>query len=57
MMSSEQHRARAEQLRKINPKSRAAELHDLVAKSQDENGDVDKLADEYRELLQAEPDE
>lgn len=33
LMSSAQHRARAKQLRDWNPRSRAAELHDLAARA------------------------
>ncbi len=35
LMTPEQHRRRAQQLRQLNPQSRAAELHDLVARLQE----------------------
>lgn len=55
LMSSERHRARAAELRKVNPQSRAAVLHDLaanaLAKNEPADPKVTKLAGEYSKML------
>lgn len=50
MMSSEQHRARARELRQENPDSRAAALHDMVAKAIDQNEPHDPETDELAKV-------
>lgn len=52
MMTATQYRSRAAQLRKKNPRSRAAALYELLAKLRPET-EVDALADKYRDRLVA----
>jgi hypothetical protein len=51
LMTSEQHLARAAQLREANPNSRAAALHEMIARTLGQESETDKLADEYRDRL------
>ena len=58
MMTADQHRARAEALRQVNPESRAAAIHDMVANVIDVRGEddpeLDKLITKYRKRLTGE---
>jgi hypothetical protein len=52
MMSSEQHRARARQLRERNPESRAATLHELAANAMEKRRRLGAEAAEYLRRLE-----
>lgn len=49
-MNSEQHRARARELRQEDPNSRAAALHEMVAKAIDKNEPHDPETDELAKV-------